>query len=162
MFNFNFLLEEPANNSFTLVMFAMIAVFVIMMIMGNRKNKKEQEQIAAMRDGLTVGDEVTTIGGIIGKVVSIKEDTFVLETTRDKTHIRFHKRALHTVDVSVAAMAAEAAAEKAEAFLFLFYHFRYFSRKTLSFCNHIFILSYFLPSWRNIYYNAFGGRNEKT
>ena len=109
------MLFRSANNSFTLVMFAMIAVFVIMMIMGNRKNKKEQEQIAAMRDGLTVGDEVTTIGGIIGKVVSIKEDTFVLETTRDKTHIRFHKRALHTVDVSVAAMAAEAAAEKAEA-----------------------------------------------
>ena len=55
-----------------------------------------------MRDSLQVGDEVTTIGGIIGKVVSIKEETFVLETTKEKTHIRFLKGAIRSVDVRIA------------------------------------------------------------
>ena len=61
-----------------------------------------------MRNSLMVGDEVTTIGGIIGKVVSIKEETFVLETTRDHTRIRFLKTAIRSVDVRVAAPKAAA------------------------------------------------------
>ena len=65
-----------------------------------------------MRDSLQVGDEVTTIGGIIGKVVSIKEETFVLETTKEKTHIRFLKAAIRSVDVRIADVVA---AENAEA-----------------------------------------------
>ena len=116
MFNFAFLLQSSAAGlqgiSSLIMIGGLLVVFYFFMI---RPQKKQEKKDAEMRDSLQVGDEVTTIGGIIGKVVSIKEDTFVLETTRDKTHIRFHKRALHTVDVSVAAMAAEAAAEKAEA-----------------------------------------------
>ena len=60
-----------------------------------------------MRDSLAVGDEVTTIGGIIGKVVSIKGETFVLETTKDKTKIRFLKGAVRSVDVKAADIAAQ-------------------------------------------------------
>ena len=67
-----------------------------------------------MRNSLAVGDEVTTIGGIIGKVVSIKEETFVLETTREKTHIRFLKGAVRSVDVKIADIAAAQTAEKSE------------------------------------------------
>ena len=70
-----------------------------------------------MRSALQIGDEVTTIGGIIGKVVSIKEDTFVLETTKDKTKIRFLKAAIRSVDVKAADIAAaviEAQAPKDE------------------------------------------------
>ena len=59
-----------------------------------------------MRDSLAVGDEVTTIGGIIGKIVSIKGETFVLETTKDKTKIRFLKGAVRSVDVKAADIAA--------------------------------------------------------
>ena len=66
-----------------------------------------------MRNSLAVGDEVTTIGGIIGKVISIKEDTFVLETTREKTQIRFLKGAVRTIDVKVADVAAAVAESKA-------------------------------------------------
>ena len=58
-----------------------------------------------MRDSLAVGDEVTTIGGIIGKVVSIKGETFVLETTREKTKIRFLKGAIRTIDVKAEVLA---------------------------------------------------------
>ena len=66
-----------------------------------------------MRNSLMVGDEVTTIGGIIGKIVSIKEETFVLETTRDHTRIRFLKTAIRSVDVRVAApKAAEPVVEE--------------------------------------------------
>jgi preprotein translocase subunit YajC len=65
-----------------------------------------------MRDSLSVGDEVTTIGGIIGKVISIKGETFVLETTREKTQIRFLKGAIRTIDVKVAEVAAAVAEAK--------------------------------------------------
>ena len=64
--------------------------------------KKKDKEAQNMRDSLQVGDEVTTIGGIIGKVVSIKEETFVLETTKEKTHIRFLKGAIRSVDVRIA------------------------------------------------------------
>ena len=69
-----------------------------------------------MRDSLAVGDEVTTIGGIIGKVVSIKGETFVLETTKDRTKIRFLKGAIRNIDVKAADLAAAAIeAKEAEA-----------------------------------------------
>ncbi len=76
----------------------LIVFFYFFMI---RPQKKKEQEDAAMRDALVVGDEVTTIGGIIGKVVSIKEETFVLETTKDKTHIRFLKGAIRSVDVKI-------------------------------------------------------------
>ena len=66
-----------------------------------------------MCDSLAVGDEVTTIGGIIGKVVSIKGETFVLETTKAKTQIRFLKGAIRTVDVKAADIAAQVIEAKA-------------------------------------------------
>lgn len=53
-----------------------------------------------MRNNLEIGDEVTTIGGIVGRVVSIKEETdsFVLETGADKCKIQFKRWAISTVD----------------------------------------------------------------
>ena len=81
-------------------------LFVFMYFFMIRPQKKQEKKDAAMRDALAVGDEVTTIGGIIGKVVSIKGETFVLETTKDKTKIRFLKGAIRTVDVKAADLAA--------------------------------------------------------
>ena len=77
--------------------------------------KKKDKEAQNMRDSLQVGDEVTTIGGIIGKVVSIKEETFVLETTKEKTHIRFLKGAIRSVDVRIADVTAAAEAKDAPA-----------------------------------------------
>jgi preprotein translocase subunit YajC len=65
-----------------------------------------------MRDSLQVGDEVTTIGGIIGRVVSIKDETFTLETSRDRTKMRFLRSAIKSVDVKIADRYAEAEAAK--------------------------------------------------
>ena len=98
-------------------------IIMILMLVGmwwftSRSQKKKDQEAQNMRDSLQVGDEVTTIGGIIGKVVSIKEETFVLETTKDKTHIRFLKGAIRSVDVkiadTIAARNEETAAENAE------------------------------------------------
>ena len=86
-----------------LLMVAVIAGLYFFMIRPQKKREKEE---ADMRNALAVGDEVTTIGGIIGKVVSIKGETFVLETTRDKTKIRFLKGAVRSVDVKAADIAA--------------------------------------------------------
>ena len=80
----------------------MIVMLVAMWWFTSRSQKKKDQEAQNMRDSLQVGDEVTTIGGIIGKVVSIKEETFVLETTKEKTHIRFLKGAIRSVDVRIA------------------------------------------------------------
>jgi preprotein translocase subunit YajC len=74
----------------------LIAVFYFFML---RPQKKQEKEVNAMRENLVVGDEITTIGGIIGKVVSIKEETCMIETGRDKTRIRILKSAVKTVDV---------------------------------------------------------------
>ena len=97
-------------------------IIMILMLVGmwwftSRSQKKKDQEAQNMRDALQVGDEVTTIGGIIGKVVSIKGETFVLETTKDKTKIRFLKGAIRSVDVRVADLtgATETKEEPAEA-----------------------------------------------
>ena len=91
----------------------MLILMVGMIIFNSHSQKKRDKEAQDMRDSLQVGDEVTTIGGIIGKVVSIKDETFVLETTKEKTHIRFLKGAIRSVDVRIADItAAENAKEE--------------------------------------------------
>jgi len=107
---FNTLLEnaEPGNplgGSMGLII--MVLMFVVLYFIMIRPQKKQEKKDAEMRQNLAVGDEVTTIGGIIGKVVSIKDETFVLETTKDKTKIRFLKGAVRSVDVKAADLAAQ-------------------------------------------------------
>lgn len=116
----NFLLSGGGGDLWmTLGMVALMFVFLYFFMI--RPQKKQEKKDAAMRDALAVGDEVTTIGGIIGKVVSIKGETFVLETTKDKTKIRFLRGAIRSVDVKAADIAAtvletkEAAKEPIEA-----------------------------------------------
>ena len=88
-----------AQLSFPLMLVAMIAVFYFLMI---RPQKKQEKEAQEMRDSLAVGDEVTTIGGIIGEIVSIKDETVTIETSKAGTKIRFLKTAIRSVDVSAA------------------------------------------------------------
>ena len=55
-----------------------------------------------MRNNLQIGDEITTIGGIIGEVVRIKDETVTIETGKDRTKIRILRSAIRTVDVHAA------------------------------------------------------------
>ena len=81
----------------TIVMLvAMLAIFYFFMY---RPQKKQEKETNEMRNGLTVGDEITTIGGIIGKVISMKEETVMIETGRDGTKIRILRSAIKSIDV---------------------------------------------------------------
>jgi preprotein translocase subunit YajC len=84
---------------------AMIAVFYFLMIRPENKRKKEAEQ---MRSAVKSGDQITTIGGIIGTVVSVKDDKFVLETGADQVRIEMAKWAISTNETATAAAKAEA------------------------------------------------------
>ena len=96
---FNFLEGEntAGGGLMTIIMLVlMIALFYFFLY---RPQKKQEKETKAMRDSLAVGDEVTTVGGIIGKIVSIKDETVLIETGRDKVRIRFLRSAVRNVDV---------------------------------------------------------------
>ena len=87
----------------------MLAVFYFMLIRPENKRKKEAEQ---MRSAVKTGDKITTIGGVVGTVVSVKDDKIVLETSADQVRIEFAKWAISTNET--AAEAAKAEAKKAQ------------------------------------------------
>ena len=104
---FNFLTEAPAGAGMgsTLIMLAvMFGLMYFMLIRPENKRKKEAEQ---MRSNLKSGDNVTTIGGVTGVVVDVKEDNFVLETGADRVRIEFAKFALSENHTASARAAAE-------------------------------------------------------
>ena len=74
---------------------AIIAFFYFFMI---RPQKKQEKEVAAMRNNLSIGDEITTIGGIIGRITHIKDDVVTIETGADRNKIRIRKSAVSTVD----------------------------------------------------------------
>ena len=84
---------------------AMIAVFYFLMIRPENKRKKEAEQ---MRSAVKSGDQITTIGGIMGTVVSVKDDKFVMETGADQVRIEMAKWAISTNETATAAAKADA------------------------------------------------------
>ena len=81
----------------TIVMVLGVGVFFYFFMI--RPQKKQEKEVNEMRNSLSVGDEITTIGGIIGKVISIKEETCMIETGKDKTRIRILKSSVARVDV---------------------------------------------------------------
>ncbi len=93
------------------MLIACIAIFYFMLIRPENKRKKEAEQ---QRSSLKVGDKITTIGGIVGTVVSVKDEKFVIETGADQVRIEFAKWALSTNETATAA-AQEEAKKKQEA-----------------------------------------------
>ncbi len=98
--SFNFLTATAdMGTASTLSMFLMLGImFLVMWLFVFRPQKKQQKKDAEMRNSLEIGDEVTTIGGIIGRVIAIKEDTFVMETGSDRTKIRFRRAAIQAVE----------------------------------------------------------------
>ena len=96
-----------ATYGFSIIMIVALLAFFYLFIL--RPQKKQEKEVTAMRNGLQVGDEVTTIGGIIGVIVSIKDETVTIETGRDRARLRVLKNAIKSVDVP-----AQAAAEYSE------------------------------------------------
>ena len=103
---FHFLTADPAAGmgSTMIMLVLMLALMYFMLIRPENKRKKEAEQ---MRAALKAGDNITTIGGITGTVVDVKEDKFVLETSADRVRIEFAKFALSENHTASARAAAE-------------------------------------------------------
>ncbi len=104
---FPILTDTPTGGmSSTIIMLViMVAVFYFMLIRPENKRKKEQEN---MRSALKEGDKITTIGGITGTIVSVKDEKFVLETGADQVRIEFAKWALSTNETATENAKAEA------------------------------------------------------
>ena len=83
--------QNPASMIIMLVV--MFGAMYFLMIRPQKKKQKEEQQ---MRDNLQIGDEITTIGGIMGRVVTVKEDSIVLETGADRVKMKFQRWAIQT------------------------------------------------------------------
>ena len=102
---------NPSSPAFSLVlMVLLIAMIYFMMIRPQRKKEKADK---AMREALRVGDEVITIGGIIGKVEKINEKSIIISTSAGKNKIEFLKSAIASVSSKDPAAAAKSAAKEA-------------------------------------------------
>ena len=113
----NFLTTEavsgPAGTmgmgSTVIMLIVMVAVFYFMLIRPENKRKKEAEQ---MRSSIRKGDRITSIGGIVGTVVDVKENNIVIETSADQVRIELAKWGVSTNET--AAEAARADAQRAQ------------------------------------------------
>ena len=100
----------PGGLGSTIVMMvAMLGIFYFMLIRPENKRKKEAEQ---MRSSVRKGDKITTIGGVVGTVVDVKENNIVIETSADQVRIEFAKWAISSNET--AAENAKAEAKKAQ------------------------------------------------
>ena len=97
-----------AGGSTILMLVLMFVVFYFFFIRPENKKKKKVED---MRNSLSLGDEITTIGGMTGKIVQITEETVTFETGEDRVRIQIKKWAIQTNE-RAEAKAKEQAAEK--------------------------------------------------
>ena len=86
------------TESYISLFFTLALMLVLLYFMIYRPQKKQEKKDAAMRAALEIGDQVITIGGVVGRVVAIKDDTCVLETGADRVKIRFTKSAISSVE----------------------------------------------------------------
>lgn len=92
--------------SFVILIVAFIAVYYFLILRPENKKKKEAEEL---KNSLKVGDKITTIGGIVGKVVDVKGETIVIETSADRVRMELQKWSVMTNNT------AEEAKAKAQA-----------------------------------------------
>lgn len=102
------------QSPFTMIIFiAIMGVFMYFSMIRPQKKKQKEEQ--QMRDSLQIGDEITTIGGIVGRVVTIKDDTLIIETGSDRVKMKIARWAMQTNNTAnEKAQAERAAAEEAK------------------------------------------------
>ena len=92
-----------------LMVVAMIAIFYFLLIRPENKKKKAANE---MRNSLKPGDEITTIGGIVGTICAVKEETIVIETGADRVRIEFTKWAISSKGTQGSQDAAPVAEKK--------------------------------------------------
>ena len=107
MLNFLTTTSATGMGSSVVMLVVMLVVFYFMLIRPENKRKKEAEE---MRSSVKTGDKITTIGGIVGTVVNVKESKIVIETGADQVRIELEKWAISSNET--AAEAAQAKAKK--------------------------------------------------
>ena len=116
----NFLTETaPAGGNMSMILM-MVGIFALMYFFTIRPQKKRQKEEQEMRNAVEVGDEITTIGGICGKVVIGKEQHLIIETGADRNRMQITRWAVQQNNTATERLqaereAAKAAAEKAKA-----------------------------------------------
>ena len=92
---FNILETAPTQDLLSpiIMIVLMVAVFYFMLIRPENKRKKEAEQL---RSSVKTGDSITTIGGIVGIIVDVKEDRVVIETSADRVRMEIMKWGIST------------------------------------------------------------------
>ncbi len=104
---------NPAGGGLSMLIM-MVVLFVVMYFFMIRPQKKQEREIAQMRNSIMVGDEICTNGGIIGRVCSIKNDILTLEINKDRTHMKVYRWAVREVVNPVPRPDAPVEAEKAD------------------------------------------------
>ncbi|MCI8624201.1 MAG: preprotein translocase subunit YajC [Provencibacterium sp.] len=74
----------------------LVLVFVVFYFLLIRPQKKRDKEVQKMRSSLEVGDEIVTSGGVIGRVVSLRDDTLIIETGSDRSKIRIARWAVQS------------------------------------------------------------------
>ena len=77
----------------------LVILFAIMYFLMIRPENKRKKKAQEMRDSLKKGDVITTIGGIVGKIVSVTKDTIIIETSEDRVRMEITKWAVSTTGV---------------------------------------------------------------
>lgn len=90
----------------------MAALFGLMYFTSIRPQKKRQKEEQQLRENLQIGDEITTIGGIMGRIVTIKEDSIIIETGADRVKMRIMRWAVQTNNTATEKLKAEREAAK--------------------------------------------------
>lgn len=105
----------PGSKYGSIILLVVMAVAMYFLMI--RPQKKKEKETQELRDSIQIGDEITTIGGIMGRVVTVKDDSIVIETGADRVKMRFQRWAIQTNDTANARMEAErkAAAEAKKA-----------------------------------------------
>ncbi len=94
--NFNYLVlaeDQPAGGGWLPIVFLVIMIAVMYFVM-IRPQRKQQKAEAKMRNELQIGDEIITIGGIFGRVVSLKDDSIIIESSGDRSKIQVSRTAV--------------------------------------------------------------------
>lgn len=118
MYNFLLPLEAVTDSAVgaksmwpTILIF--IGLFAVMYFFTIRPQKKQQKKEQEMRESTQIGDEITTIGGIMGRVVTVKEDSLIIETGADRNKMKIARWAIQMNNTANEKLQAEREAAKA-------------------------------------------------
>lgn len=108
-------LEQAATNAATSsrsMLILLVGMFAVMYFVVMRPQKKRQKEEQEMRNAVEIGDDITTIGGICGRVVTVKENNLIIETGADRNRMQITRWAIQSNDSANERLAAERAAAK--------------------------------------------------